>query len=162
MTRQRAFLAVASLLALGLLWLVLGDGGTEPRAVESPAPQARAVAPSESALDAATREVPPSELATPAVEDGRVVSSPPEFEVETPEPELAHLVGRFLLPEAPEPFVKDAFVGGVLVDQEHPLRPFGDDVGAAELADHAEDGERIGRGLDAHGGGGCGVGRCCL
>ena len=98
MTRQRAFLAVAALFALGLLWFVLRDGGTEPRAVESPAPQARAVALGESALDAPTREVPPTDLATPTVEEGRVVSDLPEFEVEAPETELAHIVGRFLLP----------------------------------------------------------------
>lgn len=99
MTRQRALLAVPVLLAVGLVWLVLRDGGSEPRAVESPAPQARVVAPRESALDASTREVQTTELATPASEGDRVVSALPEIEVETPEPELAHLVGRFLLPD---------------------------------------------------------------
>ena len=35
-------------------------------------------------------------------------------------------------------FVKDAFVGSMLVDQKHALRTFGDDVHGPDLADHAE------------------------
>ena len=104
MTRQRAFLAVSVLLLVGLAWFVSRDGGLETNAVEAPAPESRVPGMQETTLDAPALESPASDLATPASSgQGRVASAPLEFEVQALEPELAHLVGRFLLRDGRPP-----------------------------------------------------------